>query len=61
MTSSVLWEQSVRLMIDRGVDTFIELGPGTVLSGMVKRISSDVAILSVGDTAGLQKTLEALA
>ena len=61
MTSSVLWEQSVHLMIDRGVDTFVEVGPGTVLSGMVKRISRDVAIRNVGDTASLQQTLEALA
>ena len=37
MSHTVLWEDSVRVMIARGVDKFIEIGPGKVLSGLVKR------------------------
>ncbi len=44
LTSSVRWEQSVRNMIKDGADEFIELGPGKVLQGLVKRIDSNVSI-----------------
>lgn len=53
----VLWEQSVAAMAGLGVGRFIELGPGKVLSGLVKRISREVAIANVEDLA----TLKALA
>ena len=48
MTSPVQWEESVRTMIDAGVDTFIEIGPGDTLSGMIKRIDSSVARYTTG-------------
>lgn len=54
--SPVLWEQSVQEMAALGVDRFIEIGPGKVLSGLVKRISKDVSVANVEDTNGL-KTL----
>jgi len=44
LTSSVRWEQSVKNMIKDGADEFIELGPGKVLQGLVKRISDKVEI-----------------
>ena len=44
LTSSVMWEQSVLNMIKDGADEFIELGPGKVLQGLVKRIDSNVTI-----------------
>ena len=47
-------------MIDNGVDTFIEIGPGKALSGFVKKISKAVAIYQVEDPESLQKTVEAL-
>ena len=47
MTSSVRWEQSVRFMIGEGVDTFIEIGPGTVLSKLIRRIEREVTTLNV--------------
>lgn len=53
----VLWEQSVQNMVNDGVDTFVEVGPGKVLSGFVKRIAKDVNILNVEDIESLEKTL----
>lgn len=49
----VLWEQSVRAMVESGVERFIEIGPGKVLSGLVKRISKDVQIANVEDSSTL--------
>ncbi|XMB86590.1 ACP S-malonyltransferase [Mycoplasmatota bacterium WC44] len=55
--SSVLWEDSIRKMISNGVDTFIEVGPGKVLSGFVKKIDKSLTILNVEDMDSLNKTL----
>ncbi|MBR5073040.1 MAG: ACP S-malonyltransferase [Bacteroidales bacterium] len=44
LTSPVRWTQSVKAMLDDGADTFVELGPGTVLQGLVKRISGAVGV-----------------
>jgi [acyl-carrier-protein] S-malonyltransferase len=49
----VLWEQSVNAMIQSGVTRFIEIGPGKVLSGLVKRISKDVQLANVEDRSTL--------
>lgn len=49
----VLWEQSVNAMIQSGVQRFVEIGPGKVLSGLVKRISKDVQIANVEDSGSL--------
>lgn len=58
VSKSVLWEKSIQTMIDRGVTTFIEVGPGKALSGFIKKISRDVTILNVEDMKSLEKTLE---
>ncbi|MFX4261718.1 ACP S-malonyltransferase [Pelotomaculum propionicicum] len=55
--SPVRWEECVLRMIHLGVDTFIEVGPGKVLSGLIKKISRDVTILNVEDRASLEKVL----
>jgi len=56
--SPVLWEDSIRLMLELGADTFIEIGPGKVLSGFMKKIDKDVRSFNVEDLASLEKTLE---
>lgn len=56
----VLWEQSVRKMIEDGVDTFIEIGPGKTLSGFVKKIDRSKTILNFEDEESLVKALSAL-
>ena len=58
--SPVLWETSVRNMVANGVDTFVEVGPGKVLTGFTKKIAKGMAALNVEDPASLEKTLAAL-
>jgi [acyl-carrier-protein] S-malonyltransferase len=48
LNQSVRWQQSVQFMIDSGVSTFIEIGTGNVLSGLIKRINKQVKVLNVG-------------
>jgi len=60
VSSPVLWNASVEKMIAQGIDTFIEVGPGTALSKFIKRISKEVRILNVEDSASLESTLTAL-
>lgn len=58
--SSVQWTKTIQNMISDGVDTFIEIGPGKVLSGLVKKIDSSVATYNIYDKATLESTIEAL-
>lgn len=60
VSAPVRWEESVRRMIDLGVDTFIECGPGNVLSGLVKKIDRSVTTYSVYDSDSLEKTVAAV-
>jgi [acyl-carrier-protein] S-malonyltransferase len=60
VTGSVKWEQCMRLLIAEGVDTFIEVGPGKVLCGLMRQIDRSRTCMNVGDEASLTKTLEAL-
>jgi [acyl-carrier-protein] S-malonyltransferase len=60
LESPVLWVDSVTRMAEQGIDTFVEVGPGTVLSGLVKRIAKSARILNVEDTKSLNSTLAAL-
>jgi [acyl-carrier-protein] S-malonyltransferase len=53
----VLWEASVRTMAELGVHTFVEVGPGTVLSGLIKKTVKGAKILHVEDEASLQQVL----
>lgn len=58
--SPVLWEDSVAKMLELGVDTFIEIGPGKVLSGLVKKISKNAKTYSVSDEESAIAVIEAL-
>ena len=58
--SSVLWETIIRNMIKDGVDTFVEIGPGKVLSGFVKKIDRKLTVVNVEDMASLDKAVEIL-
>lgn len=58
--SPVEWVASVRQMVDDGVDTFIECGPGAALTGMIKRIAPESRLLNVSDSASLDATAAAL-
>ena len=60
LPSSVLWEDSVKTMAAMGVRTFIEIGPGTVLSGLIKRILPDAVTLNVNDPKSLEATRAAV-
>jgi acyl transferase domain-containing protein len=60
LTGAVRWVESVRRLADLGVDTFVEVGPGTVLSGLVRRSVDGVRILSAADLAGVEAVAEAL-
>lgn len=56
----VCWEQSIGRLVADGFDVFVEVGPGTVLSGLMKRIAPDVRMYSVGDVAGVKAFVEAM-
>jgi [acyl-carrier-protein] S-malonyltransferase len=60
VTSPVKWEACVRAMIADGITRFIELGPGSALTGFMRRIDREVEILSISDVDSLTKTLEVL-
>ena len=60
VSSSVRWEDCVITMIENGVDTFIEIGPGKVLSGFVKKVDKRAKVFSVENNASLAETLESL-
>jgi len=60
MYKSVQWEQSVRVMLEQGVDIFIEVGPGKVLAGLMRRIERQAKCHTVNDLATLEKVVEAL-
>jgi [acyl-carrier-protein] S-malonyltransferase len=58
--SSVLWEDTIRRMLEAGVDIFVELGPGKVLSGFIKKIDRKVTVINIDDLNSLGKALEIL-
>ena len=60
VTSSVRWEESMRYLLAQGFTRFIELGPGTALSGFLKRIDERNQRLNVADLASLEATVKAL-
>lgn len=61
LTAPVRWEQSMRYLLSQGFTRFIELGPGTVLTGFMKRIDRTAQLLNVSDAASLDATAKAIA
>ncbi len=60
VTAPVRWEEVVQRLAKEGVTAFVEVGPGKVLSGLIRRIVPDVTVLNVEDRASLETTLGAL-
>ncbi|WP_367873634.1 ACP S-malonyltransferase [Luteolibacter sp. Populi] len=60
VTGSVRWAESIQLLVSKGYRTFIELGPGKVLAGLVAKIDKDLTVHSVEDLASLEAVTETL-
>ena len=60
VSSPVRWQESVERLAAEGITTFVEIGPGEVLSGLVKKIAKGVQVLNVQDPESLEKTVAAL-
>jgi len=60
VTLPVRWEESVRELIDQGVNTFVEVGPGRVLTGLLRQIDRSIHVFNVEDEKSLRSTLERL-
>ncbi len=60
LNSPLLWEDSIKIMVENGVDIFIEVGPKRVLSGLIKRIDKNVKVFNVEDTKSLTETIDSL-
>lgn len=57
VTSPVLWQQTIKRMVADGFDRFIEVGPGKVLSGLIRKIDGNVGVFHAGDVASLESTI----
>ena len=60
LSHPVLWEDSIKTIVNSGINTFVETGPGKVLSGLIKRIAPEVVIFNVEDMESLEKQLQDL-
>ncbi len=54
LCNCVQWQRSIECMIDSGVSTFIEIGPGKVLTGLIKRINKSVELINIGDAEAVK-------
>lgn len=60
LSSPLLWEDSIRTIMDSGIDTFVEVGPGKVLSGIIKRVDPKASVFNVEDNQSLERTMAEL-
>ncbi|MDR1061008.1 MAG: ACP S-malonyltransferase [Clostridiales bacterium] len=60
VSAPVLWEQCVRAMLEDGVDTFVEIGPGKTLAGFIRKIDRGAAVLNVSDAGTAEEAIRAL-
>jgi [acyl-carrier-protein] S-malonyltransferase len=61
VSSPVRWEDVIRRLVSEGARTFVEMGPGTVLAGLVRKIDATVTVMSIENAQGLSNALNALA
>ena len=54
LCNCVQWQRSIEYMIDNGVSTFVEIGPGKVLTGLIKRINHGVELINIGDVEAIK-------
>jgi len=54
LCNCVQWQRSIEYMIDNGVSTFVEIGPGKVLTGLIKRINKNVKLINIGDVQAVK-------
>jgi len=54
LCNCVQWQRSIEYMVDNGVSTFIEIGPGKVLTGLIKRINKNVKLINIGDVQAVK-------
>jgi [acyl-carrier-protein] S-malonyltransferase len=54
LTSPVQWQRTIEYMVKQGVSTFIEIGPGKVLTGLVKRTSKEARLVNISDLATIK-------
>jgi len=57
LCNCVQWQRSIEYMIDNGVATFIEIGPGKVLTGLIKRINKSVELINIGDVEAVKSII----
>jgi [acyl-carrier-protein] S-malonyltransferase len=60
MPNSVRWSDTILFMLSTGVSTFVEIGPGKALSGMVKKIDRAAKTINISDKASLEAALQEL-
>jgi [acyl-carrier-protein] S-malonyltransferase len=60
VSAPVRWQASIERLVAEGATTFVEIGPGTVLSGLIRKIAKGVTVLNVEDPESLEKTCAAL-
>jgi [acyl-carrier-protein] S-malonyltransferase len=60
LNSPLLWEDSIRAVVNSGINFFIEVGPGKILSGLIRRIDPSARVFNVEDMKSLERTLTAL-
>jgi len=60
LASSVRWSDSIRRLVNDGFDTFLEVGPGRVLTGLMRQIAPEAAAYQTNDPATIEKVLTTL-
>ena len=60
VSSPVRWEACIRTLLENGVDTFVEIGPGKVLNGFIRKIDKDAVVYNADDRASINATIAAL-